>query len=58
LVDVIFKNNDGVSIESGIVKYTSKDTSEDELFDMAIKHKIVRRYTTISDNLQIGVLTV
>lgn len=58
LVDVKFKNDDGVSIESGIVKYTSKDTSEEELFDMAVvKKEIVRRYTTMYDAPQMGFLT-
>lgn len=57
LVDVVFKNNDGVSIESGIVKYTSNDTSENDLLYMAVSGKIVRRYTTMGDAPQMGFLS-
>lgn len=44
LVDVKYVNDDGVSVESAIVKYTDK--SKGELTRMALKGEIVSRYTT------------
>lgn len=52
LTDVVYIDNDGISIESAIVKYTNKKKSE--LTVLALKGEIVSRYTTPDNIFQIG----
>ena len=54
LTDVEYINNDGVSIETAIVKYTDKTKSE--LTILALKGEIVSRYTTPDNVLQSGII--
>lgn len=56
LVDVKYVNDDGVSVESAIVKYTDK--SKDELTIMALDGKVVSRYTTPDNVFQLGMVGV
>ena len=54
LTDVKYKNDDGVTLESGEVAYTDK--SEGELLRMQIKDgKIIAWYTT-EDTMSIGTI--
>lgn len=48
LIDVEYINNDGVSVETAVVKYSDK--SKSELTKLSLKGEIVSRYTT-PDNL-------
>lgn len=54
LIDVKYIDNDGISIESAIVKYTDKTKSE--LTILALKGEIVSRYTTPDNVLQSGII--
>lgn len=56
LVDVKYVNDDGVSVESAVVKYTDK--SKDELTVMAIEGQAVSRYTTPDNVFQLGMVGV
>ena len=51
-----YVNDDGVSVESAIVKYTDK--SKDELTIMALDGKVVSRYTTPDNVFQLGMVGV
>ena len=45
LVDVKYENNDGITIESAVVKYSDK--SHDELLLLKIEERdLIHRYTT------------
>lgn len=54
LVDVKYVNDDGVSVESAIVKYTDK--SKDELIMMAIKGGVYAIYTTPDNVFHSGLI--
>lgn len=56
LTEVKYINNDGVSIETAIVKYTDK--SKGELTRLALKGEIVSRYTTPDNIFQLGMVEV
>lgn len=51
LIEVEYVNNDGVSIETAVVKYTDK--SKSELTRLALKGEIVSRYTTPDNIFQV-----
>lgn len=46
LTNVYYKNNDNVTVESAIVQYTSKDTNEAKLLEMASNNEIYLIYIT------------
>ena len=54
LVDVKYHNDDGISIESGIVKYT--DMPKGELTRRMLAGEIVSRYTTPDNAFQLGMV--
>ena len=56
LIDVKYLNDDGVSIESAIVKYTDKPKSE--LTRMMLDGEIISRYTTPDHVFQLGMVGV
>lgn len=56
LVDVKYVNNDGVSIETAVVKYTDK--SKSDLTRLALRGEIVSRYTTPDNIFQLGMMGV
>ncbi len=56
LIEVEYINNDGVSVESAVVKYTDK--SKSELTKLAIKGEIISRYTTPDSIFQLGMVEV
>ena len=56
LVEVEYVNNDGVSIETAVVKYTDK--SKSELTRLALKGEIVSRYTTPDNIFQLGMVGI
>lgn len=56
LVDVNYLNDDGVSIESAIVKYADK--SKSELTRLALRGEVVSRYTTPDNIFQLGMVGV
>lgn len=56
LVDVRYLNDDGISIESAIVKYTDK--SKSELTRMMLDGEIISRYTTPDHAFQLGMVGV
>lgn len=56
LVDVEYINNDGVSIETAVVKYVDK--SKSELTRLALEGEIVSRYTTPDSIFQLGMVGV
>ena len=56
LVDVKYLNDDGVSIESAVVKYTDKPKSE--LTRMMLDGEIISRYTTPDHVFQLGMVGV
>lgn len=56
LVDVNYLNDDGVSIESAIVKYIDK--SKSELTRLALRGEVVSRYTTPDNIFQLGMVGV
>ena len=59
LVDVVFKDEYQMNVESAIVKYTDKDISDGQLMLMAQRGEIVRRYTSLEESkLLLGALTV
>ncbi len=55
LVDVKYVNDDGISVESAVVKYTNK--TKTELGYMALAGEIVPRYTTPDSIFQLGAVT-
>lgn len=56
LIDVKYMSDDGISIESAIVKYS--DLSRTELMKRMLSGEIVSRYTTPDDCCQLGCLGV
>ena len=54
LVDVKYLEDDGISIESAVVKYLDKTKSE--LTKMALKGEIISRYTTPDNVFQLGMI--
>lgn len=56
LVEVKYLNDDGVSIESAVVKYT--DLSKGELTKRMLDGKIISRYTTPDNVFQMGMVEV
>ena len=56
LIDVKYKNNDNITIESAVVKYTDK--TKTELIYMSLAGEIVAKYTTPDNTLQLGVVGV
>jgi len=55
LTDVIYIDNDGISVESAIVKYIDK--SKSELAMMAIRGEgVIPWYTTPNDTFHMGVI--
>ena len=56
LVDVRYLNDDGISIESAIVKYADK--SKSELTRMMLDGEIISRYTTPDHAFQLGMVGV
>lgn len=54
LTEVEYVNNDGVSIESAVVKYTKRPKSD--LTRLALKGEIVSRYTTPDNIFQLGII--
>ena len=52
LVDVQYMDNDGISVESAVVKYTDK--TKGELTRMVLKGEIVSRHTNPDGHLQLG----
>lgn len=55
LVEVQYLNNDGVSVESAIVKYADKAKSE--LTRLVLKGEIIARHTNPEGHLQLGIYT-
>ena len=56
LVEVKYLNDDGVSIESAVVKYT--DLSKAELTKRMLDGEIISRYTTPDNVFQMGMVEV
>lgn len=56
LTDVQYKNNDGVSVESAVVKYTDKTKSE--LTKLVLDGEIISRHTNPDGCLQLGMVGV
>ena len=56
LIDVKYIDNDGISIESAVIKYLNK--AEGELTRLALQGEIVSRYTTPDHILQLGMVEV
>lgn len=56
LVDVQYRNNDGISVESAVVKY--KDKTKSELTKMVLKGEIVSRHTNPEEYLQLGAIAI
>lgn len=54
LADVVYVENDGISIESAIVKYSNM--SHDELTQRMLRGEVVSRYTTPDNCGQLGFL--
>ena len=52
LVDVKYVDDDGISVESAVVKYTDK--SKSDLTRLALKGEIIFRYTTPNNIFQMG----
>ena len=56
LIDDYYKNNDGISVESAIVKYADKTKSE--LTELVLDGEIISRHTNPDGCLQLGVVGV
>ncbi len=54
LVDVRYQNDDGISVESAIVKYTNKKKSE--LTRLVLKGEIIARHTNPEGYIQLGMV--
>lgn len=54
LVDVKYVDDDGISVESAVVKYTDK--SKSDLTRLALKGEIISRYTTPDNIFQMGMI--
>ena len=56
LVDVQYRDDDGISVESAVVKYVDKTKSE--LTRMVLKGEIVSRHTNPEGHLQLGAVGI
>lgn len=56
LVDVKYIDDDGISVESAVVKYADK--TQGELTEMVLEGKIVSRHTNPDGHLQLGVIGI
>ena len=56
LVDVQYRDDDGISVESAVVKYTDKTKSE--LTRIVLKGEIVSRHTNPEGHLQLGAVWI
>ena len=56
LIDVNYIDDDGISIESAVIKYLDKTKAE--LTKMALQGEIVSRYTTPDHIFQLGMVEV
>ena len=56
LTDVKYIDNDGISIESAVIKYLDK--TKGELTRLALQGEIVSRYTTPDHIFQLGMVEV
>lgn len=56
LTDVQYKNNDGVTVESAVVKYTDKTKSQ--LTKLVLEGEIISRHTNPDGCLQLGMVGV
>lgn len=56
LVDVKYMDDDGISVESAVIKYLDKNKGE--LTRMALRGEIVSRFTTPDDIFQLGMVGV
>ena len=56
LSDVQYMDNDGISVESAIVKYADKTKSE--LTRLVLKGEIISRHTNPDGHLQLGIVGV
>ena len=56
LVDVKYMDDDGISVESAVVKYTDK--SKSDLTRLVLKGEIISRYTTPDNVFQMGMIGV
>ena len=54
LVEVKYINDDGISIESAVIKYLDK--TKGELTRLALQGEIVSRYTTPDNIFQLGMV--
>ncbi len=56
LVDVKYIEDDGISVESAVVKYTDK--TKNELTHLALNGEIVSRHTNPDSLLQLGAIGI
>ena len=56
ITDVVYGDNNS-TIESGIVRYTDKDTPYDKLVEMAMQGEIKLRYTTLDEDEMLEVIS-
>ena len=56
LVDVKYVDDDGISVESAVVKYADK--SKSDLTRLVLKGEIISRYTTPDNIFQMGMIGV
>ena len=56
LVDVQYRDDDGISVESAVVKYVDKTKSE--LTRMVLKGEIVSRHKNPEGHLQLGAVGI
>ena len=56
LTDVQYKNNDGVSVESAVVKYADKTKSQ--LTKLVLEGEIISRHTNPDGCLQLGMVGI
>ncbi|MCM1386921.1 MAG: hypothetical protein NC231_06315 [Bacillus sp. (in: Bacteria)] len=56
LTEVQYRNNDGISVESAVVKYTDKTKAE--LTRMVLKGEIISRHTNPEGHLQLGAVGI
>ena len=56
LIDVKYVDDDGISVESAVVKYTDK--SKSDLTRLVLKGEIISRYTTPDNIFQMGMIGV
>lgn len=55
LVDVEYDAN-GITVISGIVKYTEKETSYETMVELAMEGKIDMSYTTLDEDMPLGMI--